>query len=138
MRTLATRRAYAKALKTKDEKDIEAAKKSIHQELELLEDPSDPYTIVFHRFMGDEMAECYSNLGDKVRADRHRKICKEIYEEQEKSWASQNVEEEALNLLAAMQIALQGVDLWASPEGWTKQVFERVPMKGDSKSEDSL
>ncbi|KAK6519741.1 hypothetical protein TWF506_000040 [Arthrobotrys conoides] len=53
MRALETRRVYENALRTKDEKDIEIAKGSIYQALESLEDLSDPYAIVLHRFMAD-------------------------------------------------------------------------------------
>ncbi|KAK6358785.1 hypothetical protein TWF730_008104 [Orbilia blumenaviensis] len=53
MRALKTRQQYAKALRTGDGEDIKAAKDALYRELDLLKDPSDPYSIVLHRYMCD-------------------------------------------------------------------------------------
>ncbi|EGX48277.1 hypothetical protein AOL_s00080g402 [Orbilia oligospora ATCC 24927] len=166
MRALETRKVYEKALRTKDEGDIEIAKKSIYQALDSLEDPIDPYTIVLHRFMGElfriekdwnaairqlcivqefikfspgafegivnengrdsylielhqAMTKCYSEMGDKLRADNHRKISQRIHEEREKTWTSRDAEEEAaLNVFYSLQIAFQRANLGDPPKGW--------------------
>ncbi|KAF3089194.1 hypothetical protein TWF594_005861 [Orbilia oligospora] len=166
IRALETRKVYEKALRTKNEGDIEIAKKSIYQALDSLEDPIDPYTIVLHRFMGElfriekdwnaairqlcivqefikfnpeafenivnengrdsylielhqAMTECYSEMGDKLGADNHRKISQKIHEEREKTWTSRDAEEEAaLNLFYSLQIAFQRANLGAPPKGW--------------------
>ncbi|KAK6519233.1 hypothetical protein TWF281_003069 [Arthrobotrys megalospora] len=168
VRALMMRRVYAKASYTKSEKDIERAKKLVYQELELIKDPSDPYTIILHRFICDlfkleadwngairqlhivlefiefnpqalqsimsesgrgsylmevhhALAECYENLGDPDNlklGDKHRELRWNIYEEQEKTWASVDHKKEAtFNLVLAIQYAIEGVCLGTSPEG---------------------
>lgn len=52
-RAIVTRRAYEAACTSKDEADFSRAKMFIYQDLDMVENPADPYPLVLHRFLFD-------------------------------------------------------------------------------------
>ncbi|KAF3210922.1 hypothetical protein TWF192_000051 [Orbilia oligospora] len=85
------------------------------------ENGRDSYLIELHQ----AMIECYSEMGDKLGADNHRKISQKIHEEREKTWTFRDAEEEAaLNLFYSLQIAFQRANLGAPPKGWKCSLTE--------------
>ncbi|KAF1996406.1 hypothetical protein P154DRAFT_566142 [Amniculicola lignicola CBS 123094] len=178
-RAIIARRAYAKALRTRDEDDVQKAKKLMYNELDLIKNPDDPYTIVVHRFLSDlfiteanwassihhltqiattlranpttfssiingsggpnsymidlhqELARCFREKCDVEKADHHERLAQRLYEKREKGWTKKDRDkEELVNMLAAMQYALQTAELGDGPQGWAQQRFERRSVDG--------
>lgn len=83
-----------------------------------------------------ELAKCYTNLGNNGKADEHRKLYKDLNQQREKSWTRFDMENEGLiNTLAAIQYALQQAHFGPTPEGWMQQFWERVLMEKGSKND---
>jgi hypothetical protein len=76
-----------------------------------------------------ELAKCHRN-----KANEHQQLYERLYEEREKTRTHSDMEKEGdINMIAAMSYALQTADLGVAPDGFKRQVFERVPVDQESK-----